>query len=265
MLIVAERINSSRKSIAEAIKARDADFIRQEARNQTEAGAHYIDVNAGSFVGEEAEYLCWLVEVVQEATELPLCLDSPDPSAIAAALERVKKGRTMVNSITLEKQRLGGMLPLVRSHQTKIVALCQSDEGMASTIEQKVAVARQMIDALTGEGVAKDDIYIDPLIYPIATDTQSAVAALGAMREISQQIPEVHTICGLTNVSYGLPVRRLINRTFLVAAMANGLDSAIIDPTDRELMAALRAADAILDRDKFCANYITAYRQGKLT
>jgi 5-methyltetrahydrofolate--homocysteine methyltransferase len=181
MLIVAERINSSRKSIAEAIKAKDADFIRKEAREQTEAGANYIDVNAGSFVGEEADYLCWLVEVVQGATELPLCLDSPDPAAIAAALKLVK-GPAMVNSITLEKQRLEGILPLVRKHQTKIVALCQSDEGMASTVEQKVAVARQMIDILTKEGVARNDIYIDPLIYPIATDTQSAVAALGAMR-----------------------------------------------------------------------------------
>jgi 5-methyltetrahydrofolate--homocysteine methyltransferase len=264
MLIVAERINSSRKSIAEAIKAKDADFIRKEARQQTEAGANYIDVNAGSFVGEETDFLCWLVDVVQEATELPLCLDSPDPSAIAAALERVK-GPAMINSITLEKQRLEGMLPLVRKHQAKIVALCQSDEGMASTVEQKVAVARQMIDILTKEGMAKDDIYIDPLIYPIATDTQSAVAALGAMREISAGIPEVHTICGLTNVSYGLPVRRLVNRTFLVAAIASGLDSAIIDPTDKELMASLRAAEALLDRDKFCANYITAFRQGKLS
>jgi len=264
MLIVAERINSSRKSIAEAIKAKDADFICKEAREQTEAGANYIDVNAGSFVGEEIDYLCWLVEVVQEATELPLCLDSPDPAAIAAALKLVK-GPAMVNSITLEKQRLEGILPLVRKHQTKIVALCQSDEGMASTVEQKVAVARQMIDILTKEGVARDDIYIDPLIYPIATDTQSAVAALGAMREISQGIPEVHTICGLTNVSFGLPVRRLINRTFLVAAMASGLDSAIIDPTDKDLMASLRAAEALLDRDRFCASYITAYRQGKLS
>ena len=119
--------------------------------------------------------------------------------------------------------------------------------------------------ALTKEGVALSDIYIDPLIYPIATDTQSAVAALGAIKEIRQLFSGVHTICGLTNVSFGLPVRKLINRTFLVAAMAHGLDSAIIDPTDRELMACLVAAETILDRDKFCAGYITAYREGKLS
>jgi 5-methyltetrahydrofolate--homocysteine methyltransferase len=263
MFIVAERINSSRKSISEAIKAQDADFIRREAKAQTEAGANYIDVNAGSFVGQEGEYLCWLVETVQGATELPLCLDSPDPEAIAAALKLVK-GPVMINSITMEKQRLKGMLPLVKQYQSKIVVLCQSDEGMANTVEEKVDIAQQMVRLLGQEGVAPDDIYIDPLIYPIATDTKSAVAAMGAMREIRQRFPEVHTIAGLTNVSFGLPVRKLVNRTFLVAAMAHGLDSAIIDPTDRELVASLRAAEVVLNRDQFCANYITAYREGKL-
>ena len=264
MLIVAERINSSRKPISEAVKAKDADFIRNEAKSQTEAGAQYIDVNAGSFVGQEVEYLCWLVEVVQGATDLPLCIDSPDPTAIAAALKLVKQP-CMINSITMEKPRLEGLLPLVKQYGTRIVALCQSEAGMARTVEEKLDIARRMVDILTKEGAAPGDIFIDPLIYPIATDTQSAVAALGAIREITAQIPEVHTICGLTNVSFGLPVRKLINRTFLVAAMSQGLDSVIIDPTDRELMAGLVAAEAILDRDKFCAGYITAYRQEKLS
>ena len=264
MLIVAERINSSRKAISEAIKAKDADFIRSEAKAQAEAGADYIDVNAGSFVGQESEYLRWLVEIVQGATDLPLCLDSPDPAAIAAALE-VVKGPAMLNSITLEKKRMEEMMPLVKRYKSKIVVLCQSDEGMANTVSDKVKIAEKMVAALTKEGVALGDIYIDPLIYPIATDTQSAVAALGAIKEIRQLFPGVHTICGLTNVSFGMPVRKLINRTFLVAAMSHGLDSAIIDPTDRELMASLVAAEALLDRDKFCSGYITAYRQGKLS
>jgi len=241
MFIVAERINSSRKAINEAIKAQDADFIRAEAKAQAEAGADYIDVNAGSFVGQEAEYLCWLVNALE-----------------------VVKGPVMVNSITLEKQRLAGMLPLVKKYNAKVVVLCQGDEGMANTVSEKVNVAKQVVEVLTKEGVALDDIYIDPLIYPIATDTQSAVAALGAIREIMSLFPGVHTICGLTNVSFGLPVRKLVNRTFLIAAMSHGLDSAIIDPTDRELMASLVAAEAILDRDKFCSGYITAYRGGKL-
>jgi 5-methyltetrahydrofolate--homocysteine methyltransferase len=113
--------------------------------------------------------------------------------------------------------------------------------------------------------VALDDIYIDTLVYPVATDTGSALAAAGAIREIMSLFPGVHTICGLTNVSFGMPLRKLVNRTLLVVAMAHGLDSAIIDPTDRELMAGLVAAEALLDRDAFCSGYIKAYREGKLS
>ncbi len=265
MLIVAERINSSRKAINQAIKAKDADFIRSEAKAQVEAGAHYIDVNAGSFLEQEVEYLCWLVEVVQGVTGLPLCIDSPNSEAIAATLE-VVKGPVMINSkAALSTSPLVGMIPLVKKYKTKIVALCQSDEGLAATVSDKVKIAGQMVEVLTKEGVALSDIYIDPLVYPIATDTQSALAALGAIEKIMQLFPGVHTICGLTNVSFGLPVRKLLNKTFLVTAVSHGLDSAIIDPTDQELMASLVAAEALLNRDEFCSRYIKAYREGKLS
>ncbi len=263
MLIVAERINSSRKPIYQAIKAKDADFIRSEVRAQAEAGADYIDVNAGSFVEQEAEYLCWLVDIVQAVTELPLCIDSPNAEAIAAALA-IAKRPAMINSISLEEKRMAGMIPLVKKYKTKIVILCQSSEGLAATAGDKVKIAEQVVEILTKEGIALSDIYIDPLVYPIATDTQSALAALGAIEQIMQLFPGVHTICGLSNVSFGLPVRKLLNRTFLVAAMFHGLDSAIIDPTDRELMASLMAAEALLDKDAFCSRYIKAYRGGKL-
>jgi 5-methyltetrahydrofolate--homocysteine methyltransferase len=263
-LIVGERLNSSRKAINQAIKAKDADFICSEARAQAEAGAHYIDVNAGSFVGQEAECLCWLVEIVQGVTALPLCIDSPNAEAVAAAL-RIVNRPAMINSISLEEKRKVGMMPLVQKYWTKVVALCQSDEGMATTVSDKVKIAEQMVEVLTKDGVALGDIYIDPLVYPIATDTQSATAALSAIEKIMQLFPGVHTICGLTNVSFGLPVRKLLNKTFLVAAMSHGLDSVIIDPTDQELMASLTAAAALLNRDEFCSRYIKAYREGKLS
>jgi 5-methyltetrahydrofolate--homocysteine methyltransferase len=264
VLIVAERINSSRKAINQAIKAKDADFICSEARAQAEAGAHYIDVNAGSFMGQEVECLCWLVEIVQAVTTLPLCIDSPNAEAVAAAL-RIVNRPVMINSISLEEERKVGMMPLVQKYEAKVVVLCQSDEGMATTVSDKVKIAEQMVEALTKDGVALGDIYIDPLVYPIATDTRSAIAALGAIEKIMQLFPGVHTICGLTNVSFGLPVRKLLNKTFLVAAMAHGLDSVIMDPTDQELMASLTAATALVNRDEFCSRYIKAYREGKLS
>jgi len=264
MLIVGERINSSRKAINQAIKVKDTDFIRSEAKAQAEAGAHYIDVHAGSFVEQEAEYLCWLAEVVQGVTGLPLCIDSPNPEAIAATLAVVKRP-AMINSISLEEKRMVGMIPLVKKYKTKIVALCQSGEAMAATVSDKVKIAEQMVETLTKEGIALSDIYIDPLVYPIAVDTQSALAALGAIEKIMQLFSGVHTICGLTNISFGLPARKLVNRTFLVAAMSYGLDSAIIDPTDHELMASLVAAETLLNRDEFCSRYIKAYRERKLS
>jgi len=263
MIIIGERINSSRKRIAEAITARDADFIRNEAIAQVNAGAHYIDVNAGSFFGEEAGHLTWLIDAVQGITDQPLCIDSPDPKVIESVLLLVRSV-PMINSISLEPHRLEGILPLVAEHKAKVIGLCQTAESMAETAEDKVKMAGQLVEQVTASGIAIDDLYIDPLVYPLATNTDSAMATLEAIESIMQQFPGVHTTCGLTNISYGLPNRRLVNRTFLVAAIARGLDSAIIDPTDKMLYGALKATLMIVGKDDFCMEYITAFREGRL-
>jgi cobalamin-dependent methionine synthase I len=263
MLIIGERINTSRKSIAEAVASEDGIFIQNEARSQTEAGAHYIDVNAGTFVGEEETKLKWVIEQVQQATDLPLCLDSPDPEVIKAVLPRVQKP-PMINSITLEPARLEGLVPLVVEHRAKVIGLCQSEESMAETADDKVKLAGQLIEKATQAGVALDDLYIDPLVYPLSTNPQSASATLEAIARIMKEFPGVHTTCGLTNVSHGLPNRKLVNRTFLVAAVVHGLDSAILDPTDKRLYGALKAAVLVAGNDEYCMEFITAFRQGRL-
>jgi cobalamin-dependent methionine synthase I len=263
MLIIAERINASRKSIAKAIGDGDRAFIQAEAKAQASAGAHYIDVNAGTFVGEEAEKLKWVVEAVQEATDLPLTIDSPDPEVIKAMMPLVKR-TPMINSITLEPSRLEGVLPLVLEYRTKVIALCQAEQAMAETAEQKVELAGRLVEKLAGAGVARDDIYIDPLVYPLSTNPQSAAATLEAIAEIMKRFPGVHTVCGLTNVSYGLPARKLVNRAFLAAAITHGLDSAIIDPTDKLLFAMLKAATLVAGKDDYCMDYICAFREGRV-
>lgn len=263
MLIVAERINSSRKSIARAIEDRDAAFIQQEARNQREAGADYIDVNAGSFVGEEEDRLKWLIDAVQEAVDAPLCIDSPDPKVIGAVLPRVDKP-PMINSITLEPVRLETILPLALERRAKVIGLCQSEEIVANTKEAKVALAGKLIEKAVAAGLSLDDFYVDPLVYPVATDPATALATLKAIGEIMEAFPGVHTTCGLTNVSHGLPSRKLVNRTFLVSAVAYGLDCAIIDPTDKQLYGALRTALMLTGKDDFCMEYIAAFREGRL-
>ena len=263
MLIIGERINASRKSIAEAISSRNAPFIQNEAKTQARAGADYIDVNAGTFVGEEAKHLQWVIETVQEVTDLPLSIDSPDPSVIKAVISLVKKP-PMINSVTLEPSRLEGILPLAAQHKTKVIALCQSGDSVADTAEAKVRMAGELVEKVKAASISLDDLYIDPLVYPLATNDQSALATLDGIERITKRFPGVHTTCGLTNVSYGLPNRRLVNRVFLVAAIIRGLDSAILDPTDKQLFGALKAALMITGKDEFCMGYITAFREGRL-
>lgn len=263
MVIIAERINASRKHIAQAIATRNSGFIQSEAKAQAQAGAHYIDVNAGTFLGEEAKHLSWVIETVQEVTDLPLCIDSPDPAVIKAVLPLVRS-KPIINSITLEPGRLNGILPLVAEHSTKLIALCQAEEEIAETTEAKVRMAGQLVEKVTSAGVALEDLFIDPLVYPLATNPESAVQTLEAIAQIMTRFPGVHTTCGLTNVSHGLPNRKLVNRTFLVAAITKGLDSAILDPTDKQLYGALKAAQVVMGKDDFCMEYITAFREGRL-
>ena len=264
MLIIGERINSSRKSIKNAISSRDVGFIQSEAKAQVDAGADYLDVNAGSFIGEEAKHLRWLIEVVQEPTDCPICIDSPDPAVIKSVLPLVKTGVPMINSITLEPARLERILPLIVEYKCKVIGLCQTEDSIAETTEDKVKLAGQLVEKVTASGVLLDDLYIDPLVYPIGTNTESALATLNAIELIMKQFPGVHTTCGLTNISYGLPNRKLVNRTFLVAAIVRGLDSAIMDPTDKMLYGSLKTALMVMGKDEFCMEYVSAYREGRL-
>ncbi len=260
MLIIGERINASRKTIFEAISSKDKDLIKKETQIQADAGAHYIDVNAGTFVTEEEDRLKWLIEIVQNVTNLPLSVDSPNPRVIKSALPLLKNP-PIINSITLEPSRLEGILPLVVEKKAKVIGLCQSKDSMAETIEAKVEFARQLVEKVREAEIPLDDLYIDPLVYPIATKPASATATLGAIEIIREQFPGVHATCGLTNVSHGFPYRKLINRTFLVAAILKGLDSAILDPTDNDLYGALRAALLVAGKDDFGSDYIAAYRE----
>ncbi len=263
MIVVGELINASRRAVAEAIEAKDQAAVQELARSQAAAGAAYLDVNAGVFVGKEAGYLRWLVETVQAAVDLPCCLDSPDPGAITEALA-VHRGTAMLNSISLERDRYERMLPVVAGSDLKVVALCMSDEGMPRTSEQRLAIAERLIEGLVQHRVKPADIFVDPLVQPVSTDQRFGGAFLETIAQIHARFPEVHTICGLSNISYGLPERKFLNRTFMVMAIARGLDAAIIDPLDRKMMAAVMAAETLAGRDEYCMEYISAYREGRI-
>ena len=263
MLIVGEKINTSAKRIAQAVENGDAAFIDKVAREQVAAGAHLVDVNAGTFLEKEVEYLPWLVETVQGTVDVPLCLDSPNPEALAKALQ-CHKGEPMINSISLEEDRFRNLLPVVTSQPCKVVALCMAQTSMPTTTDERIAVASELIERLTKAGIALDKIYVDPLAQPVSVDVKMGPAVLRAIAEIMKRFPGVNTICGLSNISYGLPARRLVNRSFLTLALAHGLTAAILDPTDRRLTANLLATEMLLGRDEYCSNFIEAYQSGSI-
>ena len=264
MIVVGEKINTSRKSIAAAVEKRDADFIVKVAQAQVDAGATYIDVNAGTLLEQETEVLCWLVQTVQGAIDIPLSLDSPNPAALAEAM-KLHKGEPMINSISLEKDRLDALLPVVTSQPCTVVALCMAETSMPTTTEERVEVGSELIDKLTSKGVALEKIYVDPLVQPVSVDTNMGVATLGAIGQIMRKYEGVNTICGLSNISYGLPERKLINRNFLALAIAHGLNGAILDPVDNLLMATMYTVEMLMGKDEYCGNYIDAYEKGILS
>jgi len=262
MLIVGELINASRKEIRAAIENQNKDTIQQIAVQQFENGADFLDANAGVFVGKEAEYLKWLVTTIQEDVDTPCCIDSPDPKAIETALS-VHKGTPMINSISMEKERYDALMPLIAGSDYKVVALCMSDAGMPETADARISIAEELVNNLVKNNIPLENIYVDPLVQPLSTNDNYGTAFLESIEMIMSRFPGIHTICGLSNISYGLPERMLLNQTFMVMAITKGLDGAIVNPLDKKMMAAIVTAETLAGKDEWCSEYLQAYRQKK--
>ncbi|MCP4119779.1 MAG: dihydropteroate synthase [Desulfobacteraceae bacterium] len=261
--VIGERINTTLKKVQAAVIDRDADYIREDVKNQQACGATYIDVNAGARIGHEEEDMKWLLEVVQEGTDLPLCLDSPDPAILEMAYAMVDK-TPMVNSISLEKDRFDAMMPFLDGKECKVIALCMDDSGMPKSVADIVGRATKLVEELEKIGMKRDDIFIDPLIQPMSVDANNGNIAMEAVQAIMTDLSGVHTTGGLSNISYGLPQRKIINRNFLALMMAHGFDSAIMDPLDTEIMAVLNTCEMLKGNDNFCMNYLKGVRAGKI-
>ena len=263
MIIIGEKINGTLPKVAKAITDRDVEFIRTVASAQREAGADYLDVNAGSPPDREPEDLIWLVDTVQSAVKVPLCLDSANPTALAAALEKVKE-EPIINSISCEKTKLEGILPLISKYGCSAIAMLIDNAGLPKTIGDRQVIARSMVEHARRAAIKEKNLFVDPLVMSVATDTANALTTLETMRLIREEFPELRFCAGLSNISFGLPARRIINRTFLVLALAEGLDAAIIDPTDSHLYAAILATELLLNRDNHCRNYTRSFRLGRI-
>ncbi len=285
MLIIGERINSSRRSIEQAISEKNAPFLIEQARLQAESGANFVDVNCAVRLKKEKEDLVWLMKILQDNLNIPISIDSPDPEVIDAALG-AHKGKPFVNSITAESKKLKTMLDILKGREVFIIALTMDDSGIPSGFEERISIAKNMVDFLKKAGINADNIYVDPLVKPISSEPDQAKQFLEAVVILKQN--GIKTIGGLSNVSYGLPARRILNAAFLSLAIKAGIDAVIIDPVDKLIQSAIKrqrkgsdadartlrpvsdpnafnlARKALLGEDSYCANYIKAFREGKL-
>jgi 5-methyltetrahydrofolate corrinoid/iron sulfur protein methyltransferase len=263
MLIIGEKLNGTLKKTGAAIAARDVAFVQDLAQRQAAAGADFIDLNAGTTPEREPEDLIWLVDSVQAVTDKPLCLDSANPRALAAALERVARP-PLINSISGETRRLEGVLPLVPGRSCGVVALLLDDTGIPKDMVGRLTVARGLLERTRSLGVPDEQVYVDPLAIAVSTRQDGGMVALETMRALRAEAPGVRFSIGLSNISFGLPARRVINRVFLTLALAHGLDAAIMDPLDDSLYSELLAAEMVLGRDRFCRKYTTAFRNNRI-
>jgi 5-methyltetrahydrofolate--homocysteine methyltransferase len=264
MLIIAERINATRKRIGAAFAARDAAMIQQEAVRQAEAGANFIDVNAALSPEAECPCMAWAVEAVRTATDKPLSIDTANPEAARAGLKLLPRGSALLNSISGEQSRLEAMLPLAAEFETRLVALAMDDLGMPNTNADRWRAIEKILAATDKAGIPRQRLYIDPLIQPVATNPEQVSQVLSMFGEIRARGGGAGSVIGLSNISFGLPVRRHLNRTFLAMAASAGLSAAILDPLEPDIMTTVYAAGCLTGNDEYCMRYITAHRKGKL-
>lgn len=263
MFIIGEKINGTRKAVNKAVLERDADFIRNLALSQVAAGADALDINAGTAADREPEDMVWLINLVQEVVDKPLSLDSPNSSALAAGLAAARHA-PIINSISGEEERLREVLPLVAKRGCRVLALALDGVTVPETCDERLAVVHRVIDATRQAGVPDENVFVDPLVMTVATNHQACNVTLATMRAVKAEYPQAHLTAGLSNVSFGLPARALLNRAFLTLAVSAGLDSAILDPLDRNLVETLYATEALLGLDRNCSRYCRAFRDGKI-
>jgi len=267
MLVIGENINASNKSVGEAISRKDREFLENLAKSQSDAGADFIDVNAGVGHGtwEHPEAAMeWLVGVVQEVTDKPLAIDSDVPSVVEAGLRQYQGDRVMINSVNAEPGKLEAVGRLAMERQAMLVALAMGKGGIPNNVEERLAACEIIMAYLTRLGLREEQIFFDPLVLPIAVDSSQGLVTLKTIEQIKSRYPSAKTVMGLSNISYGLPQRGMVNRSFLLMAAYAGLDAAILNPLDAKMISFVRVADMLTGKDPSCKGYIRAHRRGIL-
>lgn len=264
MIIIGERINTVKPRIAEAIHARNSAYLQEQAIKQVEAGAEVIDANAGLTI-DEPNTLKWLVQVVQEATSAPICVDSASAKAVVAGLEAcADKANAWANSVTAEAARLDVILPVARDYGCNVVGLTIDERGIPATAEERVEAAQRIATAVDAAGIPLEKLYIDVCGQPVSLNPQYALIAARTIELIKRELSGIKTMMSLSVISYGLPARSSLHRAFVSMVMYLGIDAIMMDPLDKRLMGHIMSTRTALGQDEFCIGHIRAAKAGRL-
>lgn len=264
MIVIGEKINATSASVKAIVDRRDEQGLIELARKQVERGAHYVDVNVATGTGareDEIASMTWAVGVISRQMNTPLAVDSADPAVLEAGLKALHGREVMVNSAKAEPDILEAVVGLAAEFKSKLVGLAMDESGIPATVEGRVAACERIAAACDKAGVPLRDVLFDPLVLPLSADINQGMVTLSTIAAIKERFPEAGTVAGVSNISYGLPGRPRLNAAFLQMAASAGLDAAIGDPLDDELMAAVRTADVLTGKDRHCRRYTRAFRK----
>lgn len=258
--IIGERINpTGRKSLAREMAAGNYERVVSDAMAQVEAGAQMLDVNAGIPLADEPAILATAIQKVQAVTDVPISIDSSVVAALESGLAAYK-GKALVNSVTGEEERLESVLPLIKKYGAAVIGISNDETGISEDPDVRFAVARKIVERAQDHGIPKEDVLIDPLVMPVGAMRYAGRQVFQILRRVREELG-VNTVCGASNVSFGLPNRDPLNATFLAMAIANGLTSAITNPLESEIMQAIQAANVMMGNDENCEAWILANRE----
>jgi 5-methyltetrahydrofolate--homocysteine methyltransferase len=260
VIIIGEKVNGSIPSVGKAIAAKDEDFIKNLAIAQSEAGVDYIDVCASVEEGE-LETMEWLINLVQEVTDTPIAVDSPSVRVCAEALKFCKRPG-LVNSVSMEGDKIDVVFPVIANTEWECAALLCDDTGIPKSAEKRLEVFAEIMKRAKEYNIDPSRLHIDPLVEMLCTSEDGINMIVEVIREIKRQYPTIHVTGAISNISFNLPERRLVNQAFAVLAIDAGMDSLILDPLNKDLMGMIYATEALLGRDEYCMEYIGAYRRG---
>ncbi len=259
-VIIGEKINpTGRKKLAAALSEGNYDYVRELARAQVQAGADVLDVNVGVPGLDEVKVLPEVVKIVAETVDVPICIDSANRDALAAALA-VAPGKLLVNSVNGEEASLERVLPVVKEYGAAVIGLTMDDDGIPNDPEQRLDIAEKILERAAKLGIGAEDVVIDPLVLTVGADSDAGMVTLRTIEMVREQFG-VNINLGASNVSFGLPERHTINQAFLALAMGAGATCAITDPL--KLAQTIRAADLLMGRDSYGMRYISYWRENQ--